>query len=299
MKIDFNDIPCFGIAGNFTGHLEQAGEAIDFKNIKAENKAPKGIFPTFLPIKGQNSLSSLPEYLKTYPFDENKIIFPHGEEKLQIEPECALICAVNWTDTTKAYLDKLTVTPKKEIIDIVPLYFAASNDCSIRKAGAPKISIKKNWGAASKGFASSSLIKIDSFSKAGIINNYRIASFLIRGKELFDYGEDSAICDYSYIYNQLIEWCIEKLNHQKDEGPLENLHSYLSACGYPSKIMLSIGATRYTAFGENNFLMEGDKTAVLLYPENKYSHEEIRKLILSEQNIPEDISSLVQKIVLK
>ena len=31
---DSKDIPCFGVAGNFTGHLEQAGEAIDFANVK-------------------------------------------------------------------------------------------------------------------------------------------------------------------------------------------------------------------------------------------------------------------------
>ena len=49
---DTNDIPCFGVAGNFTGHLEQAGEAADFKNVKTlEQNAPKAIFPTFLPKK--------------------------------------------------------------------------------------------------------------------------------------------------------------------------------------------------------------------------------------------------------
>ena len=55
---DTNDIPCFGVAGNFTGHLEQAGEAADFKNVKThEQNAPKAIFPTFLPKKESQILA--------------------------------------------------------------------------------------------------------------------------------------------------------------------------------------------------------------------------------------------------
>lgn len=39
-----------GIAGNFALHLDQAGEAEDFKDvITTEEAAPKGIFPFFLP----------------------------------------------------------------------------------------------------------------------------------------------------------------------------------------------------------------------------------------------------------
>ena len=50
MTLDLTNIPCFGIAGNFTGHLEQAGEAGDFRNIKTkEESAPKAVFPTYIP----------------------------------------------------------------------------------------------------------------------------------------------------------------------------------------------------------------------------------------------------------
>lgn len=39
-----------GVAGNFAGHLEQAGEDADFVNvITASANAPKGIFPTYVP----------------------------------------------------------------------------------------------------------------------------------------------------------------------------------------------------------------------------------------------------------
>ena len=89
---DTTDIPCFGVAGNFTGHLEQAGEAIDFKNVKTlEQNAPKAIFPTFLPEIRSNlnsDTSVIPEFLTVFPFDSERIDFPKGEEKLQIEPEC-------------------------------------------------------------------------------------------------------------------------------------------------------------------------------------------------------------------
>lgn len=32
--LDLKNCACFGVAGNFTGHLEQAGEATDFKDVK-------------------------------------------------------------------------------------------------------------------------------------------------------------------------------------------------------------------------------------------------------------------------
>ena len=36
MKFDLKNIASFGVAGNFTGHLEQAGEAADFVNVKTK-----------------------------------------------------------------------------------------------------------------------------------------------------------------------------------------------------------------------------------------------------------------------
>ena len=52
------NIATFGVAGNFTGHLEQAGEAADFINLKVQDKsAPKGVFPTFLPDCSSSDIS--------------------------------------------------------------------------------------------------------------------------------------------------------------------------------------------------------------------------------------------------
>lgn len=272
----------FGVAGNFTGHLEQAGEAVDFKNIVTkEVNAPKAIFPTFI-----NSLSSsAPDYLKSWPFDSEKILFPKDQSNLQIEPECGIIFNLTWENDCISKMEALE--------------FGASNDCSIRKAGAKKISEKKNWGPSSKGF-SQTTIKFTDFTASGIINSYRIASFIKRDNQVYEYGENSAVKDYSFIYGKLVSWMIEKFNTQKDEGPAENLHEYLLTAGKPEKIMVSIGATRYTQFGENNYLKNGDKTYVIVYPET-ISSERILDMVKNDS--PElfqdkTISALVQTVIL-
>lgn len=281
MNYDLRQMATFGVAGNFTGHLEQAGEAKDFKNITTKDEnAPKAIFPTYLPIKN----NSIPTFLLTFPFDSKKIVFPKNEENLQIEPECAIVCNVTWNN------DKIE--------NIQPIAFAASNDCSIRKDGAKKISQKKNWGNSSKGI-SDNLIQLDNFSENGIINDYKISCFLIRNNNIYTYGETSYIKDYSYIYKKLINWIIEKLNNQKDEGPTENLNSYLANKEKPSQILISIGATRYTDFGKNNFLQANDKSVVILYPSSKYTDEEILAIAKNQDYSHKDISLLCQDIVLQ
>ena len=117
-------IPSFGVAGNFTGHLEQAGEAADFMNVKTvEQNAPKAVFPTYIPVNQTaeagvcTGSDFVPAFLKVFPFDSTKILFPKNEEKIQIEPECAIICNAKWEGDT--------------LVELVPVCFGASNDCSI------------------------------------------------------------------------------------------------------------------------------------------------------------------------
>ena len=278
MKIELNEMPCFGVAGNFTGHLEQAGEAVDFANVVTkEENAPKAMFPTYIP----GNSAEVPEFLHTFPFACGKIIFPANEQKLQIEPECAIICCLEWNG--------------ENVVSVKPVAFGASNDCSIRKEGAKKISLKKNWGKASKGL-SENLIAIDRFTEGGILDSYRIASFLVRGGNANVYGEDSPVKGYSYIYEKLIEWCLEKFNGQKNEGPAEDIHTYLIECGRPENAMISIGATRYTDYGEHNFLADGDEAVVVVYPDN-YSAEEIKKMVERNEFNDDMISVLRQRII--
>ncbi len=279
--ISLSECACFGVAGNFTGHLEQAGEAKDFKGIKTGKNEPKALFPTYIPSKKDDGC--VPEYLKIFPFDSEKIVFPLRESNIQLEAECALIFNVEWQN--------------KKVSNIFPICFASSNDVSIRKEGAKKISEKKNWGKSSKGL-SANLIPIDSFDENGILNRYRIASFIVRDDKVLVYGEDSAVRNYTYIYQKLSEWIIEKLNYQKNEGPAEEISLYLQEADFPQKIMVSIGATRYTDFGEHNFLISGDKSVVVLYPEDKYSFNDISLLVKNNDFSDKEISFLVQKVIL-
>ena len=288
-ELDMAKIPTFGVAGNFTGHLEQAGEAFDFKNVKTdEANAPKAIFPTYLPENMEGKAKSqaagitlTPEFLHVFPFNKDTIIFPKGEEKLQIEPECALVFDAEWNG--------------EELVNLKPLVFGASNDCSIRKQGAKKISEKKNWSNASKGFAQNK-IPVESFTKGSILDNYRIASFLIRDGVAHQYGEDSAVRDYSYIYEKLINWMLNKFNNQKCEGPAEDIHSYLVESGCPEHIMVSIGATRYTDWGEHNFLQDGDQAVVVVYPEDKYNFDQVKEMVQSG-NCEDPLVSVLRQTV--
>ena len=91
---------------------------------------------------------------------------------------------------------------------------------------------------------------------------------------------------------------LEKFNGQKDEGPAEDIHSYLIEAGRPKKIMVSIGATRYTDWGENNFLQNNDKSVVVVYPESKYTPEQISKMAETGDFADRSISALVQTVVM-
>ncbi len=266
----------FGIAGNFAHHLEQAGEASDFVNVKVDDeKAPKGIFPFYLP----NSDS----FLGTYPLSNKHIVHPRTKEgNLQLEPEMALICEIEYEN------DKVK--------NIYPRFFTAYNDCSIRKEGAKKISEKKNWGEETKGI-SSQIIELDSFEKGGKLDTYHIASFLKRDGKVYEYGEDSPVTTYNYFYTQLKDWIVDKLNTQKDEGPLEDLNSYILNASKPESLIISVGATSYTPFGESTFLDIDDEIYVYLYDSSKYDLKQIKDHIASGEESLENCSILHQKVI--
>ena len=265
----------FGIAGNFVHHLVQAGEADDFKNVKVDDEnAPKGIFPFYVP---KNS-----GFLGTYPLSSDTIVDPKIENgNLQMEPEVGLICSIEYDDG--------------KVKNIVPNFFTAYNDCSIRKPDAKKISEKKNWGEETKGI-SSQIIPIDKFEEGGVMDNYYISSFLKRDGEFHLYGEDSAVLTYNYFYGQLKEWIINKLNTQQNSGPLEDLSSYLKECDYPAGMVISIGATSYTKFGETTFLKTGDEVFVCVYDKTVNSLEQIKEKLKSGDTQIENASVLHQNI---
>ncbi len=246
----------FGVAGNFAGHLEQAGEAGDFAAVVAEDEAPKGIFPFYVP--GDDG------FLGTFPLSHDRIAMPLSDEPLdlQIEPEVGVICAVTYDDDG--------------VVALAPEAIGAFNDCSIRRPGARKISEKKNWGPDSKGFAAGRL-PVAELDPDGATARFRLASFLRRGPRVAAYGEDSPLPGYSYYGPQLLAWIVDRLRHQtgSDDTPLEPVGRYLLDAGRPSHVLIGIGATRYTPFGETTFLEVGDESIVVVYDGARHTPEAI------------------------
>ncbi len=273
---NYEDFLGLGIAGNFALHLDQAGEAEEFKDIITNDEAaPKGMFPFYLP-----SSSSAKKILHTYPLSHDTLKLPISDVNVQAEPEVGLICELNYTDGI--------------LSSITPTHFGAYNDCSIRVAGAAKISDKKNWGASSKG-VSNTLIKIDKFSHNGIMDDYSICSFLKRDDKLKAYGEDVELTGYSYFYEKLLSWMLNQLNAQKDFGPLEELSKYIKECNNPKKAIISIGATRYTPYGEKTFLKKDDEIVIALYNRNNFSLDDVTTNIKNSSF--ENMSVLAQKVI--
>ena len=275
-----------GIAGNFALHLAQAGELEEFKDIiTADEAAPKGMFPFYLPTPesevNKNALHAK-KVLSIYPLSSEYIRLPKEDVNVQAEPEVGLVCDLEYR---AGKLSKIT-----------PTYFGAYNDCSIRVAGAEKISDKKNWGADSKGF-SNTLIAIDKFEDGGVMDNYSIASFLRRDGKVHAYGEDVELNGYSYFYEKLTDWMLNQITTQEDFGPLEALEEYVMACANPKEAIISIGATRYTEFGEKTFLKTKDEVIIIVYNRNKVSHNEVISSVEKSSYDSSIMSVLAQKVL--
>lgn len=281
-----------GVAGNFAGHLEQAGEADDFKELEiADAAAPKGVFPFYVPGGGEHFLHTCPISAERIRLSSDPGVDPEGPssarspaeaERHQIEPEVSLLCDVLYAG--------------ERVSGITPRFAMAHNDCSIRRPGARKISEKKNWGRETKG-TSDQRIPIDRFEPGGVLDGYRIASFLQRGDALTEYGVDSPVASYSYMYGRLVDWLVEKLNEQRDEGPLEDISEWIRIAGRPSHALVSIGATRYTPFGESTFLERGDRAIVAVYDAARFDAATIRAIAAGEREAPEDGLSLLRQEV--
>lgn len=267
-----------GIAGNFADHLEQAGEADGFKNIKSDEEgAPKGIFPFHVPHHPR---------LQNYCFNNHELVLPENYEdkNIQAEPEIGLECEIIYEGNL--------------VKSIVPKFFMAFNDASVRKdPTATKISEKKNFSTGSKALGNK--IAIDKFSAGGICDNYSIVSFVQFDGELHLYGKCSPLTTYSYFYEQLLDWVKRKFNTQKDEFALEDFREILAIGKYPKNLILAIGATCYTEIGEKRFLREGDEVCIVVFNHNQFTLEQIQSLVKSQEqhNHGDNISMIRQKVV--
>lgn len=264
----------FGIIGNFANHLKQAKEADEFDNIGDDGK-PRGLFPFYVP----NSDT----FLGRYCINNANIVVPNGiNYNIQAEPEICLECDVVY---------------KNSLVEaIVPKFFCAFNDASIRNIShAKKLSEKKNFSKASKGCGS--YIPIDTFSVGGICDSYSITSFLICGNDVYQYGNNSRLINYTYFHQRLLDWIVAQLNTQEDFSVLENLHEIIKKAGFPDKMLIAVGATSYTDIGETRYLQDGDEISVVVYDHNKHSNSDIMELIRRGVNRIDSASVLRQKII--
>jgi len=258
----------FGVAGNFAGHLEQAGEAADFVNVASEGTAPKGIFPWYAP--GYDS------FLGEFPLSHDAIKLPESDTplNLQIEPEVALACEVRWQGDT--------------VVSLQPFALGAFNDCSIRRPNAPKISHKKNWGPASKGVAER-FFDISDLTPDGPTATLRLVCHLrtADGQD-HEYGVDSPLLGYSYYGEVLLDWIVERLANQKGSAdtPLEDVGALMVASGHPERLLIGIGATRYTPLGESTFLQPGDQAIVRVYDTAGEAYSELRQTVSARWEDP-------------
>jgi hypothetical protein len=250
MKLTLDDLRNafgFGVAGNFAGHLEQAGEAGDFTSVDAPPEAPKGIFPFYVP--------GAASFLGAFPLSHDRILIPRSDTPLdlQIEPEVGVLCRVSYDAGSGPQA-------------LHPVGLGAFNDCSIRREGARKISEKKNWGADSKGVAGT-FLDVDDLGPEGPTSTFRLASFLRRDGQAHAYGVDSPLPGYSYYGGQLLDWLIDRLRFQtgSDDTPLEPVGAYLTDAGNPETVLIGIGATRYTPYGASTYLEPGDTSIVIVY----------------------------------
>ncbi len=278
---DLHDAAGIGVAGNFAGHLEQAGEAADFVNVVADSAvAPKGIFPWYM--LGRDG------YLGTFPLSHDSLTWPDRDHDvcLQIEPEVGAIC-------------RLTYDANGVVVAITPEAVAAFNDCSIRVAGAPKISQKKNWAPASKGVAVRGFAVSD-LDRDGGLATLGLACFMRRDGEVHEYGIDSPASGYSYAGTTLVGWIIERLANQQGSAdtPLEPVGAYLREIRCPERVLFGIGATRYTAFGEATSLAPGDDSIVIVYDEGAIGPATVRAAVEAgeEDSLPQT-SVLRQRVV--
>ncbi|MGV0993450.1 MAG: DUF5718 family protein [Mycobacterium sp.] len=254
----------FGVAGNFAGHLDQAGEAVDFQTVVAEEGAPKGIFPWYAP--GHDS------FLGEFPLSHDALIVPSTTEatgplNLQIEPEVGLACEVIWNGDT--------------VVTLRPFALGAFNDCSIRRPNAAKISHKKNWGSASKGVAAE-FFDVHDLTPDGPTATMRLLCHLRTADGVHhEYGVDSPLLGYSYYGEVLLDWIVERLANQKGspETPLEDVGALMVACGRPQHALIGIGATRYTEYGGSTFLQPGDEAIVRVYDTAGGDASELRQLV--------------------
>lgn len=256
-----------GVAGNVAGHMAQAGEADPAS--PAHTATPAAIFVFYLPqplapeeAAAASHAAAVPtgpasSRLSRFPVTNAVIDFPHieGGGKVQVEPEVAL------------HADIIYKADGRTVEKLVPRQIAAFNDCSMRElAGSQKLSEKKNWGFGSKGISLHSF-SVDSFSPGTLVDRLVLTSFVKRGAQIQQYSQTAPARTYLLFFEPLLEWIVDRMNNQGDEGKWESISEQVEKAGYPTHAWIALGAGEYTPWGEVNYLQPADEALVIIYDE--------------------------------
>ena len=264
-----------GVAGNFTGHLEQAGEADDFKDLVIQDaNAPKGVFPFYVPGDGDH-------FLHTFPVSSDTIRLGSDDENHQIEPEVSLLCDLEYEGD--------------RVVAVVPRRAMAHNDCSIRREGAKKISEKKNWGPT-KGTARVHRDRPLRSRRDPRPLPHRLVP--PAGRNALRLRRRLSRLELQLHVRPPARLARHEAERTDRRGPLENIAEWLRIGGRPSQALISIGATRYTEFGETTFLARGDQSIVIVYDARRFDAEGIRAIAREEAEAPtEGLAVLRQDVI--
>ena len=71
----------------------------------------------------------------------------------------------------------------------------------------------------------------------------------------------------------------------------------LTACGRPERIVIGLGATRYTYFGEREFLRAGDESIVILYDDGVHSAAQIANAVSARAESGLERASVLTQLV--
>ena len=79
----------------------------------------------------------------------------------------------------------------------------------------------------------------------------------------------------------LLDWIVERLANQtgSPDTPLEDVGALMVASGHPEHVLIGIGATRYTRYGESTYLQPGDEGIVRVYDPAGGDVSELRQLV--------------------
>ncbi len=252
-------IPLFGIgiAGNFAGHLQQTGEANGLKG-DVDTQSPQALFPFY--VSGASD-----SYLDVNPYSFDSLTLPADPTaKVQMEPEVALVAKVKYLGTS--------------VLSIEPESMTLFNDVTYRNAVVEKLAQKKNWGPASKGVATK-VIPLAEFSKSADLDKYRFCSFHGRDGSWNPCCNDVSLGDYSYSYEQLIAWLVSQCNAQTNDGALHSISDLLAEAAFPERMLISLGSSRYTDYGENHQLKSKDIMCAVLYDSTRIDLAEIESFV--------------------